>query len=210
MGILTTILNTLKSIQAFITTIPRAISAIYSWTITGLDDLANDITKLEDYIYTQISVDLNYAYSLYILVTNWAVNELDQVYAWAGAQIQSALDWASKQFGVVIGYIDGLEQWAQDQITGLIQWVITNIWDPIWNSINSILNWINTYGAFMLNLLTHPDQLAAFLGKWILSAWVGLGKQYALPFFRWFLANAISLAPDIAGVLEDIVSSLFD
>ena len=64
--------------------------------------------------------------------------------------------------------------------------------------------------AGLFHLLTHPDQLAGLIGKYVLANWMSLGTKFALPFFKWVYTSSISLAPELGSLLENVISSLFD
>lgn len=210
MGAIDSILNSIKSLWAYVRAIPTAIDSVITWVNKLISSIENDFNQLYVYIAAQAKSDLAYALSLYQALSNYAVGLWNDLYAWTANELTQVYNWASGLINQVIGYLGNLEDWVGSQISGLISWINNNIVGPIWNALQMVVGWVTTYGAFVVNLLTHPDQLAALIGKYVLVAWRGLGAQFAKPFFSWFLASAISLGTDLSGILEDVISSLFD
>lgn len=169
---------------------------------TGLQRLAN---ALNNYVY-KLEQSL---YSLYTLaqwiitkgipqLANWALNELGRLRDYA----RSIYDWAVKQLAY-------LEAWAQGELNRLLQWVLRNVWDPLWSAITNVIKWIEHEGAFVYYLLTHPDKLAAVLAQYVLSQVMNLGRRFARPFIKWLMHNMVNEIPSVSSIIEDIIASLF-
>lgn len=210
MSVIDTILNSIKTLWAFVKALPNAINTVITWVDGLWNDAATDVNNLYNYIVASIKSDLAYAFSVYVTLLAYVGNTVTSIYKWTTSELSSLESWALGLINQVIGYLQTLENWATAQFASLITWINTEIIQPIWTAIETAANWIEVYGAFVVNLLTHPELLAQLLGKYILSTWISLGRQFAKPFFSWFLANALSLIPDFEGILEDIISSLFD
>lgn len=210
MSIIQNILNAITAIWAFIKAIPATINTIITWVNGIIDAIAQDVSLIYTTLYYYIQYDINYAYSLYLAVINWAEASLANFYNWAFAEIQKLYTWAGDLINDVINALNVLTQWVETQFADILLWIYNNIWDPIWNALAGALKWIATYGAFIVSLLTNPLLLAQLIGKAILGAWLLITTTLALPFFKWFYANALALIPDFASLFEDIISSLFD
>lgn len=210
MDYITGILNSIKSLWAYVQAIPAAINSVVTWAEGEWNQLWSEVTQLYQYVAQQAEIDLNYALALFQSIQTWTSNLVTGIYQWVLTQISSLDNWFTGLINQALSYISYLENWAETQFSNLISWINTEIVQPIWSAIDGAINWIGTYGAFVVNLLTHPDLLASLLGKYILASWKDLGAQFAKPFFSWFYRNAISLAPDFASLFEDIISSLFD
>lgn len=186
-----------------------AINAVYSFfnglidkVWQGIQSLAHAVQGIVDTIWQQLV-------SLYHLIrwvidvgipelARWAQNELNKVRDF----INRVLDWIGSQ-------LTKLGNWVLSELNKLAQWIITHVWDPLWNLIQDVKRWIETNGVYVYYLLTHPDKLAALLGKWLLANIVSLGIRSSKPFISWLLHNMISESSLVGRTLEDIISSLF-
>lgn len=185
-----------------------AINAVYSFFDQLINQLWGAISWLENALNSVVSQIYQYALSLYHLIM-WVIQ----------VGIPQLANWAQRELGRLWNYLSGLVNWVLDQLTAvgrwalselnrLAQWVIQNIWDPLYNSISWAIRWIEREGAFVYFLLTHPDQLAALLGRYLLGAWIGLGRKYAKPFVRWILHTTLQEAHLFGSIIEDIITSI--
>jgi hypothetical protein len=165
----------------------QAVGYAIQWYVRILSETLNSLNTLAEYILTKVIPS----------VVSWATNELAKlrnfavgVYNWAVSQI--------RLLGTVL----------LAEIQKVVQWVLRNVWDPLYNLIKGILHWITNEGAYVYYLLTHPDKLAALLGKYILGSWIALGQRYAKPFVKWLVHNMLSQASWLGGLLEDIIVSI--
>lgn len=198
-GVLTTIE---RWVVGAINVVYSYFSALISQLWTGLQSLANAVNKFVGEV--ELSLYNLYTQAQWIItkgipqLANWVLNELNKL----GAYIYSVYNWAVKELA-------WLETWAQNELTKLTEWVLKNVWDPLWNAITSAVKWIETEGAYVYYLLTHPDQLAAILGAYLLREWTSLGRKYAKPFVKWLFHSMIAEIPSVSSVIEDIIASLF-
>lgn len=206
------------------------LKGIVGWVFSGVDDLWNKIVSvlqvMQSYVdgwIVQIIKDINSVYqwawnliqsverfanTVYTVITTWATIQFNRIMAWVGGlwnqlygYAQGILVWASKYIAQI--YAD-ISSW----LSRLENWIIQDIWTPLYNLISGALRWIETSGAWVLYLLTHPDQLALILGRYILASWLNLGKKYSGILGRWLVHSMLNLSSDIAGVLEDIIAGI--
>lgn len=185
-----------------------AINAVYSF----FDQLINQLWGAIDWLIGELNSAIGqiyqYALSLYHLIM-WVIQ----------TGIPQLARWAQNELGKLWNYLGGLVSWAEAQLAAvgrwvlgelnqLVDWVIRNIWDPLYNAVSYAIRWIGREGAFVYYLLTHPDQLAAILGRYLLGSWMGLGRKYAKPFVRWILHTALSEAHTFGSIIEDIITSI--
>lgn len=206
------------------------LNSIWGWAFSGLDDLWHKAVAVFQAIYSyvdgwinQIVRDINSVYqwtwgliqavermaqSVYTIVVQWAEKQLANLAAWISrlwsslySFVQNIIVWASR-------LIDQIYNDVRSWISGIVSWVLQNIWNPLYNLISGALRWISHEGAWVLYLLTHPDQLALLLGRYILGAWLSLGRKYAGPMGRWLIHTMLSMSGEVAGVLEDIIANI--
>jgi hypothetical protein len=133
--------------------------------------------------------------------------------------VPGVVRWAQAAIGSVANDVRSLAGWAIQQVQRLINtiestaaaiesWAIRSIWNPLWSGLTGALKWIAVEGTYAYYLLTHPDQLALLLGKYILASWVGLGRKYSSAIGRWLINSMLSAANDVGSILEDIIASI--
>lgn len=185
-----------------------ALTAVYSFFNRLINQLWNALAWLQNALNSIVNQIYQYALSLYHLilwviqvgipqVATWAQHELGKLWDYLGGLV----NWARSQLGA-------LANWALGALNRLADWVVRNVYDPLYNAVTGAIRWIEREGSFVYYLLTHPDQLAAILGRYLLGVWMGLGRRYAKPFIRWILHSMISEAGTIASIIEDIITSV--
>lgn len=182
--------------------------AIYSYVNGWFNSIIGDINAAYQWTWNLIQVTEKYAYSIYTAVTSWAVNQFNSIVAYISRLYDQAISYAQSIAAWATGWINRIYSDVTGWINGLERWVINSIWNPLYNLISGALQWIGTSGAWVLYLLTHPDQLALILGRYILAAWLGLGRKYAGPIGRWMVHSLMSMSGEIAGVLEDFIAGI--
>jgi hypothetical protein len=93
-------------------------------------------------------------------------------------------------------------------IHDVIQWVINNIWHPLYNFIQSAINWIEKYGLFVYDVITHPEKLLAILGHYLLLAWLDILRRWATPIVRFIVHQLRRFEPDLISILEDVIHKM--
>lgn len=206
------------------------LNSLFGWATSGLDDLWHKVISVFQVIYSyidgwinQIIGDINsvyqwvwgliqaverFAQSIYTAVTSWAIKTFNGIIAWVGnlwnqlySYAKGILAWASQWVARIYSDFTG---WIRQ----LENWVIQDIWSPLYNFISGALRWIQTEGAWAFYLVTHPDQLALILGRYILAAWMNLGRRYAGPLGRWMIHTMLSMSGEVAGILEDFIAGI--
>ena len=184
------------------------VQAVYSYIDAWINNVVGDFTWLYNVFSSWVSsierwvgdietFVLNYANTLYNDVTSWVARLYNDVWNY----IRSGLQWLSDWVNRIVGYFTG---W----INSVVNWVIRNIWNPLYNYVSGILRWIENEGAWVFYMITHPDQLALLLARYILGAWISLGRRYAGAVARWVVHGMIAAAGDIAGILEDFIAGI--
>jgi hypothetical protein len=209
-SIINGILNTLNTLWAIVKAIPTAISALETRVVIWINTVVTDVDDAYNYAYNLAEADINYAVGLYNSLEAWAASQYLQLYDWIGNELAIYGNYALSLYNDALQYINDLYSYIDGSINEVLDYIYNNYIKPFLAELEYVLNWIEQYGAFILNLLMHPDQLALLLAHYLLGAWVSLGKQFAVPFFRWFYSTAISLIPDFEDVFEDVISALFD
>lgn len=201
--------NPIADLRAAWKWLTGAISAVYSYFDNLINQLGDAINWLEGYINRYIQ-DIENAISSAVRAIQWVITTgIPQAVKWLENEIAKAYNYAVGLYHWALSELTRLENWALGELNKLAQWVLTHIWDPIWNTINGIIHWVENEGAYVYYLLTHPDQLALLIGRYLLKSWMDLTSKYAKTFVRWLMHAMISESGFVAGKLEDLISSLF-
>lgn len=206
------------------------INGLLGWGISGIEDLWNKVVSVFQNVVNWVTDLINQAFNDINTVAGWAWNTIQSVEQWAMSMYNAITSWATSMFQSIVAWtsnlISHIEKSIQDIMTwtagwinriysdveswlrSLETWVITNIWNPLYGAVTGIIRWVNTYGVWMLYLLTHPEALATLLGQYLLGAWMGISRKFAAPLGRWMLHSLLSISGDIAGMLEDFLSGI--
>jgi predicted PurR-regulated permease PerM len=206
------------------------LNGLLSWGISGLDDLwkkvisiFQSIVSYVDNLIGQVVVDINSVWQWlgnYVTEMNAFVNSVyTSLLNFAVTSLSNLQKWVSELWSELRNEITATQAWATSwinriyhDVTGWINqvenWVSQDIWAPLYNLVTGALRWISTEGTWVLYLLTHPDQLALVLGRYVLSSWLSLGHKYAKPVARWMLHSMLSVADDAVGVIEDFIAGI--
>jgi hypothetical protein len=181
---------------------------ILSWTQNYINQVIGDINGVWQWITNAIAIIERWVGATYTAVTHWVENLYTQLIAWIGREVTSILNFINSVMAWTSQWIARIYNDVRSWLSSLEAWVIANIWAPLYNLVSGALRWIETEGKWVLYLLTHPDQLALILGRYILSSWMGLGHKYAKPVARWMIHTMISAAGETAGILEDFIAGI--
>lgn len=184
------------------------VQVIYSYVDGWINQLVNDVSWLwntfnsmiqavENWVGQIETYVLNYANQLYNDVTSWVSRIVNDIYNDIGSSVKWLTDWVNRVVSFFTSWINSVTNW-----------VISNIWNPLYNLISGALQWIGNEGAWVYYLITHPDQLSLILARYLLGTWVSLGKKYAGIAARWMVHGMMDAAGDIAGILEDFIAGI--
>lgn len=181
---------------------------IYSWVSRSLSILWHDIESVGN--------DLaNFARA----VERWATSAIDNLYHLALKWVTDLEHWTVSQLNRIASYADNVYRWTLrtfDDIahriaqayTDIERWVISSIWNPLFNSIAGLIHWIEHEGAYVYDLLTHPDKLVQLLSAYLWKAWLTLLRQFAIPVTTFIIGNFRAVVPDLISVAEDILTKV--
>lgn len=129
-----------------------------------------------------------------------AVQERDDYNRLVG-NINQTRSWASSLFSAA-------ESLAQSLFGGLTKWIISTIFGPLSRDIATALGWILKEGAYLFDIITHPEKLIALILRFIFGIWVSLLIKWGPIAFAWGLRNWKSILPTILSVIEHIIDTV--
>lgn len=184
------------------------IQAVTNWLaswITQVETYAGNIATFTNNVYAAL---FRFVLSEYNPFKSWVQQQLfnimvreHQDYSQIGNDIAALQARTDQRITVV-------QQTVSNGLSGLLQWIIQHVFDPLFGDVTQALDWIAREGTFLFDLITHADKLLLYLLKFLAGEWQVLGEQYGKIVVRWLMNNSRALAPAIAIVLEDIIASI--
>lgn len=209
-------LGFLKSIANIFT---GSLSGIWHWMINLYNTVWSYIYNMYDKLAHDISEGFSYAKNLFDYMTTWVTHVVDNVVNLINKIASDIQHWASDQISKVASYAEDVYHWAIQQVDDLghaidkayddiESWVISKIWDPLYNFIKPAINWIENEGSQMWDLLTHPEKLVSLLESYLYAAWLTWLQRLAVPITGYILNNMIKLVPTLVSIAEDVISKV--
>lgn len=188
--------------------ITSAIAAVYSYIVHLFDILAGDIAdvarELDSWaktVWDFIVQVYNYARA----IVDVALKDLEN---WVLSLWNDVLSYAKSVWAQVVKWVDYLLSYIDKVWNDITSWVLKTIWNPLKNLIDGILHWITHEGALVYYYITHPDKLAALLGRYLWDSYLALLKRYGGVMAKWLMHQMLNVAGPFADVLETIMSAL--
>lgn len=197
----------------------------------GLQYLWNAIINVIQSVYSDLNGNLvslwRYAdaldaaiWHLAGYINSFIVNDYGHFVTWVVREFAAFSARADQEYNQLIGYINDLAHRTQQNITvvqeglnssiaALIRWIIQNIFDPLFNDITGLLNWLSRWGNWLVDILTHLEKLADLLMAFLWSGWLLLFRKYAKQIVIFIFQHWKSWIPDVLSVIEDIIASVF-
>ncbi|MGH9436815.1 MAG: hypothetical protein ACRD22_02730 [Terriglobia bacterium] len=120
-------------------------------------------------------------------------------------ELRNAFDYLDRTLAKTI---DFFTKWITRIYHDITSWVVRDIWDPLYRSVSGALNWIANEGAYIYDLITHPEKLVKLLGSYLWSAWLDLLRGYARPVARWLMHAMMGLAHELTDLIERILAAM--
>lgn len=195
-------------INSVIRWITSTIAAVYSFISREFDaayHAALDAWNFADSLFKQ-------AWAYIVSVYNFARSIVDviihNVIVWVQRIWNDLYNYAHGVYETLVSWVDFLRHAIAVGLDDLRSWVINDVWNPLFNGLRDAINWITHEGAFVYYLLTHPDKLAALLGRYLWSAYLSLLKTFGKVIGQWLLHSMRDLAGPFFDILETILSGI--
>lgn len=174
-----------------------SLNAVWS-SITGLwNDITGVWNKLVGFIEHTAETIWNTFYRWTHIIADWITGMISQLWQYA----QGIYNWALKQINAVWNYIF---QFARD----IYSWILRNIWDPLYQDFQNATAWASQWFNQIWQYIEHPELLVNLLGRYLLTVWLQLVKQFAVPLVRWLIRAMRTMAGEVFDLLESVISSI--
>jgi hypothetical protein len=205
----------------------RSLYNRYGWPLQGIwNDFINVLSAVQSYDESNLSWVIswiNYLYAqsgaLSAALFRFVLSSYNPFVAWVERQlfdINVRADQDYKRIGTDIAALQArtnqqitvVQQTVSDGLSGLLQWIIQHIFNPLFGDVTRALDWIAHEGLYVFNLLTHPDLLLAWLLHFLFGQWNTLLDKFGKLMLAWFLGNWKLIAPLVISALEDIIATI--
>lgn len=190
-----------RYVVGLIQTVINWVTGIWNNLTAGLVQLYRDVLALyqalKDYVVTNYNILKSFAVIGLTEVRNWATRAFDDVWSY--------LQYLYNLTGTIVtNVLAQVRRWIND----VEVWAINNIWVPIMNYVNGILDQLNAVRATLYGFISHPETIVAMLGGYLWGSWLTLLKKYATPIARWLMHTMMGMAHELADVLETIIAAM--
>lgn len=205
LGLLNIITGPLKALWNDVVSL---VTTVWKWTAHIADTLYHDILSVYGDVVRLSDGIAHWISSVYGHFVKWVENEFNAVIRFFSNAITDIRNWISDASRWLTKAFDDVYHFITAIVTDVRSWVLQDIWNPLFSAISGAIRWIEHEGAYVFDLVTHPEKLVLLLIAYIWSAWLDLFRKFTKPIIGWLLANWKSVIPDIESVIEDILTHL--
>lgn len=209
-------LNLLKSAYNLFT---KGLSAVYHWVLNAIAVVYTYVNKLFDELGKEVVSVAHSLTSFAHSVSVWVTQAIDNLIKDIESTGRSIISWATGLLNDLRNYAISVYQWAARTFDSIIKsiaaavsylekWIIQDIYDPLYNFAKKLENWVLTEGAWLYDLVSHPDKLVAWIARYLLSAWLTIIKTWGVPVAKFIMSQWKKFEPDLVSILEDIISKV--
>lgn len=206
------ILNLWRSITGDIRNVVKwithAIAAVYSFIDRLVGELGKEISFVwhaSEALYRTVWNFVTSVYNLARMIIDVLLRDLT---SWITGLWNDVFSYAKSVYQELVGWADFLRNLIYSVGRDIEQWVIRDIWHPLYGDISRSIHWITHEGAYVYNLLTHPEVLAKLLAKWLWAEYLILLRRYGKVIGHWLLHSMPGLAGSLLDILETILSGI--
>lgn len=195
------------------------VKQLFQWVINEFGLLYDYVNALILWVETAINAAMTYALNLATSIERWVNSIWNNLVGWVKQLGADIVRWTSGLINQLWSYVQealNFAHWVYSYLTGLIaraindmyQWVLRNIWDPLYNWVTGIYKYLTQYINYILQFIEHPELLAQLIGTYLLKTWLSLAKRFAVPLARWWMRTMMSLTGEFFDIIESIISQV--
>lgn len=199
----------------------------FSHLITGVEKwalkLIHAVYSFVNKLFAELRKSVNSVYQSLVHFARSITKYASQVYTFARwiveKYVPSVIRWADQELHALLNDINSVLHYAETWIVRLANdivsavrnvtsWVIDHVYRPLLNDVTTVWHWITHEGAFIYDLITHPEKLAALLASYLWGSWLGLFKSHGKQIARWLLKGMPNMVGELTDALETFISNL--
>lgn len=188
------ILNAIAVVYSYVNRLFDELSKYSVWVYLSLESFAHNT---DVWVTRTVTWIINYIRSEATAIVHWSLNIWNELRDYAIKVYQ----WALKYFDYVINYV-------LSSVQNIIKWIIQDVWTPLYNYWRQLFDWIDRYGMWLWDVVSHPEKLVALIGVYLLSAWLTILRRWSGPIVSFLIRQSYRFIPDIVSLLEDVISKV--
>lgn len=184
------------------------INAFASQVFGAFQDVWNWLGTFVHWIEGGFNALWRYVTDAWNYLVNFVEHTIPQAFDWVWRELKLLASWASDIVKFIVNEVQKLYNYILQQFSDLYKWIIQNIWDPLYALASDALRWVETYGFWLYNLISDPARLAAYIGQYLLGAWISLLHRFAAPIGRWLARSMMAAGSEVGSIIEDVISAI--
>lgn len=191
------------------------LASVYHWVLNAIAVVYSYVNKLFDSlsryaigVYRELET---FAHNVDVWVTrtvSWIIafikSEANAIVHWTVKIFDDLRSYAEAVYAWAVKYFDYVINWVTANLAKFIKWIVQDVWTPLYNYFRSLFQWIDQYGNWLWDIVSHPEKLVAWLMRYLLSAWLTILRTWAVPIVAFLIQQAYKFIPDIVSLLEDV------
>jgi len=186
----------------------RIIQGVIGWIAAQLDFISAEITSIWSFIANLSSQIWGFVSGVVVSIETALVLMAQNFTGWVTGLISDLRNYADWVYSTLAGSIGALYGNVRQWISGVQQWALNNIWNPLHDFAAGMFTQLLNLSNFVYGLLGHPDRLAALLAQYLWLSWLDLLKSYSGAIGRWLVRSMLGMAGEVVDVLESIIAAL--
>lgn len=187
------------------------------------DDLINIIRNVDGYleqrinnIQAQVNALISGEWNLSSYIANFVNGPYTNLVRWTQSRTNALDQQERNDFNRLADGINSTRSWTASLVSAaeslahllfgnLTKWIIGAIFGPLSHDIATALGWIGKEGAYLLDIILHPDKLLSLILHFLFGMWIQLLVKWAPVVFAYGLRHWKSMMPTILNVVEEIL-----
>lgn len=189
------------------------------WVNSLIASVMSWVTDAVNTIWRTISNIWNYIAHVWLVINSFVVQVAENIYRWADHEIHIISDWILGMVNQLWAYAQSLYKWATNQLNqvwnflfqfihDIYSYILNNIWNPLYQDFQDAKAWASQWFNSVWQYIEHPELLVNLIGHYLMTVWLQLARQFAVPFVRWLIRAMRSMAGEVFDMLENVISSI--
>lgn len=186
--------SAVKSVWSFLVSISQLLTNAWTWVVNGIGFLGRQVGDWAGEVFSTLWDTLT---STIPKAIEWV---FDQAVKWAENAVKAAVGqlrkWVDDIYKYVVKLIHDLVNAVKAGLHDLIKWVTAPV------------RWVLHWGAWLIHLITHPENLANWIASAILEPVVKWFLKAGSSIVVWLLRSAASKGSEVAHLFEDVLHDM--
>lgn len=186
--------------------VTQLVASVYVWVNARIAVVQHDLDRLYHVVSGLASSIGRFIGGEFSTFARWVASRLSAIEnSVLGITRQLARE-IRQSYNLSLKILSALRSLGRNLYANLQKWVIADVYNPLMADISSALAWIRSTGSYLSGLFANPDRIVLLLWPYFLSRWLYWVNRLSAPAMRYFLKHAMSVAPQLATVMEDLIT----